>query len=944
MKHYTISILIAYAILFVPIVAAQTTVTGSVVDAETDQPLPGVQVIVKGTLSGTTTDLDGIYSIPTPVNGSILVFRFVGYSTQEFLISEGMNELDVRLFESVLGLEEVVVVGSRRLPRLVRESAVPVDVFGPRDLTSQASTDIDDILRTQIPSLNVQRHGIDEDATLVRPITLRGLSPDNIVVLVNGKRRHRSASIALFGSSLNTGSQGADKNMIPSIALKQVEVLRDGATAQYGADAVAGVFNMQLRDNSRGVHVRMQGGQYGGGDGTNLLGAVNIGLPLTGRGFLNLSMEYRNLDPTIRSGVRRDEALLNERGYPVRDPAQIWGNPTVSNSIVGFLNAGVDVGSHAHVYAFGGYGTRKSEGGFYFRAPGTSSARNAVFRNGSVRAVADLDEGDDIVCRDLVPSLDADFVTVSAFVARYKGQCFLFNEKFPGGFTPQFGADIYDLSATVGIRGGTDDGLRWDLSFAYGNSDINYFIYDTVNASMGPDTPTSFKPRGNEQREMTVSAGGSVPVGVSAFETPLNIAFGIEWHTEQFTTKSGDEASYLPGKYRFQGFSVGSNGYQGLNPKFADSWERPNVSAYVDLETDVNTRWTLGIAARYENYYEDFGSTLTGKFAGLYRATDRIRLRATASTGFRAPTPGQANLWALQTALSAKGDQLVEAGQLPPTHPIASALGGKELTEETARSISLGTVMDLSSDLTLTLDYFDIILQDRISLTGNIAISKEIQDIMDEANLLGGVENLQEVKFFSNDYDTRTRGIDLLLAYDTESESGNATQATVAWNWTVSRLVSFSEPREIDTFLDQKLSTPFTISLLTPRRQIEIERLNPEHRIVMMGRHVRGPLSGMLRLNYYDGWAACRNNSNACQTGGSVSLLDEYDSAIIVDVELGYRLFNDYRISFGVDNLFNTFPDAHEDETLSQGNIRPESTPWDYNGISYALRVTADIL
>ena len=941
MKYLTTSILVACAILFIPIVAAQVTITGTVVDAETEQPLPGVQVIVKGTLSGTTTDSDGMYSISTLGDGSTLVFRFVGYSTQEFLVSSGMNDLHVRLFQSVLGLEEVVVLGSRRLPRLARESAVPVDVFGPRDLASQFSTDIDDILRTQIPSFNVQRHGIDDEGTLVRPITLRGLSPDNVVVLVNGKRRHRSASMTLSGTSLNTGSQAVDMNMIPSIALKQVEVLRDGATAQYGADAVAGVFNMQLRENSRGVRVRMQGGQYGEGDGTNLLGAVNVGLPLTDRGFLNLSMEYRNADPTIRSGVRHDEALLNERGYPVRDPAQIWGSPKVSNSIVGFLNTGIDVSSNVHVYAFGGYGTRKSEGGFFFRSPGTPSARSAVFRNGSVRAVADLNESDDIICSDVVPSLDADFATVNAFVNQYKGQCFLFNEKFPGGFTPQFGADIYDLSATAGIRGGADDGLRWDLSFAYGNSDIDYFIYNTVNASMGPDTPTSFKPRGYEQQEMTVSAGGSFPIGVSAFETPLNIAFGVEWHTEQFTTEGGDEPSYLPGKYRFQGFSVGSNGYQGLNPKFADSWERPNLSTYFDLETDINTRWTLGIAARYENYYEDFGSTLTGKLAGLYRATDRIRLRATASTGFRAPTPGQANLWALQTA--GDGNELVETGQLPPTHPISSALGGKELTEETARSLSLGTVMDLSSELTLTLDYFDITLEDRISITGNIAISQEIQDIMDEANLLGGVMNLQEVKFFSNDFDTRTRGIDMLLAYDTESASGNATQATVAWNWTVSRLVSFSEPREINTFLDQKLSTPFTISLLTPRRQIEIERLNPEHRVVMMGRHVRGSLSGMLRLNYYDGWAACRNGSHACQTSSGVSLLDEYDSAVIVDVELGYRLFNNYRVSFGVDNLFNTFPDAHEAETMNQGNLRPESTPWDYNGISYVLRLTADI-
>jgi len=957
MKHI-FTVFCALTFLSLQVAVAQVQVQGTVTDAETEQPFPGVQINVKGTLIGTTTDVNGGFSLSVPEVGNTLVFRFVGYSTQEHLVTDGMTELDVRLFESVLGLEEVVVVGSRRLPRLVKDSAVPVDVFGPRDLASQASTDIDDILRTQVPSYNVQRYGIDDEATLVRPITLRGLSPDNVVVLVNGKRRHRSASMALLASSLNTGSQGADMNMIPSIALGRVEVLRDGATAQYGADAVAGVFNMQLRENSRGVHVRMQGGQYSEGDGTNFLAAANVGLPLTSNGFLNLSFEYRDADPTVRSGLRRDEGLLLERGYPGgstntpefgRDdpPAQVWGSPDVSNSLVGFLNAGIDVGSNMRIYAFGGYGQRTSEGGFYFRAPGTGSARSSVFRFGSgdsaVRAVADLNQNDDIVCSDVVPGLDSDFSAVQSFISQYSGQCYLFNQDFPGGFTPRFGADIYDLSATAGISGGADDGFRWDLSFGYGNSDIDYFIYNTVNASMGPDSPTSFDPRGYEQTEMTVSASGSLPVEIDAFATPLNVAVGVEWRREEFATIPGEEDSYRVGQYGEQGFSVGSNGYQGLNPKFAGTWDRPNFAAYVDFETDVTERWVLGLAGRYENYYNDFGSTLTGKFAALYRATDRIRLRGTASTGFRAPTPGQANLWALQTALAGTGDQLVETGQLPPTHPISAALGAEELTEETARSFTLGTVMDISQDLTLTVDYFDITLMDRISLTGNIPITPTMQTIMDEANLLGGVENLREIKFFSNDFDTRTRGIDFLLAYDVEDEEGNATQATIAWNWTAQRLVSFSAPRQISDFLGQQLSTPFTLSLLTPRRQIEIEAVNPEHRLVMMGRHVRGALHGMARLSYYDGWSACRNNSNSCVDGNDMSLLDDYDGAIIADLEVGYRLFDGYQISLGIDNLFNTFPDAHADETLSQGNIRPESTPWDYNGRAYVLRLVADL-
>ncbi len=959
----------------VSVVSAQVKISGNITDAETKLPLLGVQVVVKGTSFGTISDQDGNYSITVNEMGSILEFRFVGYGPQEFVISDETRTIDVSLSQSILSLEDVVVIGSRRLPRLIKDSAVPVDVFGPRDLISQTSTDIDDVLRTQIPSFNVQRHGIDDEATLVRPITLRGLSPDNVVVLVNGKRRHRSASLALLGSSLNTGSQGVDFNMIPSIALKQVEVLRDGAAAQYGADAVAGVFNMQLRDHPSGLQIRLQGGQYFGGDdiilrgidasdgklsnqettgkGGNFMAAINLGLPLTENGFINISAEYRDANPTIRSGLRRDEKLLNERGYPINNPVQIWGSPDVSNSLITFLNAGIDLSETTHLYAFGGYGQRKSEGGFYFRAPGTSSARSGVFRNGDVRAVADLKPNDTIDCAQLVPSLDATFAEISSFISKYQGDCFIFNELFPGGFTPRFGADITDISGTAGLRGGRYDGFQWDLSFGYGNSNIDYFIYNTINAALGPDTPTSFNPRGYQQEEITIAAAGSFPIEVNAFATPLNIAFGLEWHTEEFSTQAGDPDSYRDRSdrlYTRQGFSLGSNGYQGLNPEFEITQDRPNVAFYVDLETDVTSRWTLGVASRYENYYDDFGPTLTGKIASLYRVSDGFRFRGTVSTGFRAPTPGQANLWALQTALSGTGDQLVETGQLPPTHPISQALGGEELIEETALSFTLGSIVDITTDLTLTLDYFNISLNDRISLTGNIEITKEIQDIIArDPGVFGGATTLREIKFFSNDFDTNTQGIDLLLAFDYESPSGHATQASIAWNWTTTTLKDFSEPIEIHQFLDTRLSERFELSLLTPRRQVEAEELNPKNRIVAMGRHIRGPFSGMLRFNYYDGWSACRNNDNECgkreRNDDTVEyhLLDRFGSAIIVDAEIGFRFFDNYQFSFGIDNIFDTVPDAHIDETLSQGNIRPESTPWDYNGRAFVARLLIDL-
>ncbi len=924
---------------------AQVVVTGTVMDVDTQEPVPGATVIIENTTTGTITDVDGNFTLEIPSRASVILISFVGYASQTWVVPEGETVIHVRLRESVHSLEDVVVVGTRREPRLVKDSAVPIDVLGPRTLHSQASADFDDVLRTQVPSFNVQRHGIDDEGTLVRPITLRGLPADNVVVLVNGKRRHRSASIALLGSSLNNGAQGADLNMIPSIAIHQLEILRDGASAQYGADAVAGVMNMQLREGTRGLLIRMRGGQYlTEGDGEYGQVAFNVGLPLGSSGFVNLSMEWKDSAPTIRSGKRTDQALLEPRGYPVADPAQIWGSPDIDNSYVGFLNMGIDLSSNLHAYAFGGYGQRTSEGGFYFRSPGTGSARSSVFRIGSQRAVGDLDLDDEVDCQhhpDL-PGLDSNKAEVDAFINLTKGDCFMFNERFPGGFTPRFGADIKDHSIFAGLKGGNADGFNWDASFSLARSRIDYFIYNTINASLGLDTPTRFNPRSYQQDEWSAALVLGYPVNVGAFTSPLNVAFGVEIRDETFESVGGDKPSWDPGPYFDQGFSVGSNGYQGLNPKFAGEWSRPNFAAFLDLEADISDRWVVGAATRYENYYENFGSTLTGKLAALFRATDRISLRGTVSTGFRAPTPGQTNLQALQTALSADGDKLVETGQLPSTHPIAAGLGGKELTEETALSLSLGTVVELAEDITLTFDYFNINIKDRISLTGNIAVSDEIRMIMDERDILGGVQNLAEVKYFSNDFDTRTRGTDLLLAFDRQHDNDHASTITLAWNWTQHTLGNFSRPTEIHEFLGDPLSAPFGISILTPRRQIEIETLNPSHRIVASGRHLLGNLWGAVRLNYWGSWEACINNSNACESDAG-TLLHEFPNALLVDLEVGFIFARDYRFAIGADNVFGHYVRAVELETLSQGNARPTTTPYDYNGTHFYARFTADL-
>ncbi len=446
--------------------------------------------------------------------------------------------------------------------------------------------------------------------------------------------------------------------MIPSIAIKQFEVLRDGASAQYGADAVAGVFNLQLRDADHGFLLRSQAGQYHQGDGRYITVATNAGFPLTADGFVNVSLEYRNTEPTSRSVDQIAAKTLVQKGYPVNRPAIIWGNPDINHAMTGFVNAEVGLTPTTRLYGFGGYGQRSGNGSYFFRMSAGATARANVFRFGdgedAIRAVADLDPNDAIDCLGLedLPPLDSNFDAVQSFVDKYQGSCYLFNEDFPYGFTPRFGADISDISGAVGIRGITQTGLTWDISGTAGRSFMDYFIKNTVNASWGPLNPPEFRQRDFVQQEFSVNVDMSYPVDIASFYSPLNIAVGALWRTEIFETRPGDSLSWAVGPYVKQGeytFSVGSNGDQGIPPQYAGRWSRPNYAAYIYLESDLAQSFQLGMAVRFENFYNDFGTTLTGKISALWRTTPVVSLRGSASTGVRAPTPGQVNLQNIQT-------------------------------------------------------------------------------------------------------------------------------------------------------------------------------------------------------------------------------------------------------------------------------------------------------
>ncbi len=568
-------------------------------------------------------------------------------------------------------LEEVVVVGTRRSARSPGTLPVPVDVLDGADLAAYGNGDMLDALASVVPSYNVGREPISDAATLIRPANLRGLPADSTLVLVNGKRRHRGAVIGEFVAGINKGAQAVDIAPLAAIALKRVEVLRDGASAQYGSDAIAGVLNFVLENDPHLRRLRMQFGSTYEGDGDQITVSGGIGSHLGERGFATLSFELQDSAPTSRGSQDPQATYLIENGYEgVADPVVIWGSPDVEDDFKVLVNAAVEAGT-GELYGFGTWSGRDVDGSFFYRNPNT---RSGVFADGTGNLlVADLTPGDGDPCRT-VPIVDglANRSALAEVVA--DPNCFAFNEWFPSGFTPRFGGEVSDTSVVVGWRGHRSGGFGYDFSVSAGRNEVVYRIRKTVNASYGPNTPTAFDLGSQIQFERLVNADFTLPIDIGA-ASDLHIAFGVQHHEETFEMSAGDTESWAPGGFETQGFSVGSNGFQGFSADVAGRFSRKSHSAYVQLDLDVTDRWLVDGAFRYERY-GDFGSTTNGKFATRFEVAPTFTLRGSVSTGFRAPSIGQSNL--RRAATTVVDGQLVESLTLPPTNPVAILKGGRQ--------------------------------------------------------------------------------------------------------------------------------------------------------------------------------------------------------------------------------------------------------------------------
>jgi len=823
-------------------------------------------------------------------------------------------------------LEEVVVTGTRREGVLPTETLSPVDVISGELVGRQAAFDLTDSLSKLSPSLNTQRFPIADGTAFIRPVTLRNLSPDQTLVLVNGTRRHRSALVNLQLAPLgdvNQGSQAVDFGAIPSAAVKRVEVLRDGASAQYGSDAIAGVVNVILNDADEGLTISTQYGEYGKeSDGERFSISANAGFKLGDNGFLNVTLERSTSDTTSRGVQHFRAAVVDDFVSPSEIPydglGQRWGDPDVESEKL-FINAGIALSDTVELYGHLSYMQGESVGGFFYRHPVLDpsagfAAHDSLQVDGDGDFIPDNAPQpliDSIVADGLDPAdyLVADGSSPSGYVLRNP-----IYDQFPGGYGPLLGAEIEDYGIVLGAKGDLDNGLSWDVRVRRAENEVVYSLEQTINPSLGINSPTSFAPGDLTQEESSVNADF-----VKTFDdSPLNFAFGFEWRNETYTIGAGDQASVEQGPTYAQ-FGVGSNGFQGFDPAAAGEWKSDSYAAYIDLETDITDRFSAAFALRYEEY-EEFDSTIDWKLSGRYEINEQLAVRATANTGFRAPTPGQVNTLNGTTSADSTG-KLIPNFTYPVDHPIATALGAEELTSEESQSYTLGLVYEPLDNLSVTLDYYRIEVDDRIALQADAVELSDVPTLEalgmsnTDANLLVG----SLAGYFVNGFDSKVTGIDLAVTAD----------FTVGEGLLIADLRYNHNQQEISGVKPGALNGD---------RIYDLENYVPEDSAVLTFSYARDIFDTYIRVNYYGDWGATGGIFGA----GDASDAVRYGSATTVDLEASLTFDEKYTLTVGGDNVFDEYPD--DEGNVVAGLIGAKyslTSPFGFNGAFWYVRASA---
>jgi iron complex outermembrane receptor protein len=872
-------------------------ITGTVWDTDENAPVVGASVIIKGSSVGTITDVYGKFNLTVNTGDNELLVRFVGYKQMTVDISSG-SSFEISLESDLLNLTELVVIGSRNENRTALETPVPVDVINVAEIANNSpQISVTQLLNYVAPSFSSNTQTISDGTDHIDPASLRGLGPDQVLVLINGKRRHNSSLVNVNGT-FGRGSVGTDLNAIPVAAIKRIEVLRDGAAAQYGSDAIAGVINIVLKDQVNQLDINATTGAYisenseGNMDGEQVQLNMNYGLPIGKEGYINLTGNFDNRgytnrmkewEGTIFSGYNNPnytgapgdditDSELTRRGLTRSDFNMRVGQSAVENAGL-FLNSVVPLSSDAEFYAFGGINVRNGDAAGFYRLPNQNRTVTDVYSN---------------------------------------------------GFLPEIHSNISDKSIAAGIRGSVND---WNIDFSntFGTNSFNYNIQNTLNASLEASSPTSFDAGGFAFKQNTTNIDIN-RYWDNVFEG-FNLAFGSEYRVENYSIAAGEEGSYK--NYGLGSYVVSNTGdstlivdgagpintvfdplgrprpggsqvFPGFSPANEVNAFRANVAAYVDVEADITESFFLTAALRYERY-DDFGDTFNWKLAGRFAVSDNFALRGAASTGFRAPSLHQLNFNSTSTIFV--DGVAFEVGTFSNDSRPAQLLGIPQLKQETSNNFSAGFTSTFG-DFSLTTDGYIILISDRIVYTGQFsgnatgtASEQEIARLLQQANA-------NQAAFFANAIDTKTTGLDVVLTHSARFGSQHTLRSTLA--------ATFSQ-----TLLDGDVkSSPLLVgkedTYFDRSSKIYLEAATVRTKLNLTFNYTNKKFNAMLRNVYFGSVEEATNTEANAQT---------FDPKVVTDLTFGYQMNDVFKLSLGFNNLLDVYPDEAIAANQSDGRF-----------------------
>ncbi|HET9746814.1 MAG TPA: TonB-dependent receptor [Chitinophagaceae bacterium] len=839
---------------------SQTAILRGTVKDVNGLPLAGASVILDGTRRGTVSDASGNYELKVAPGTYTLVISYVGVVTQRKQITATANMVSENNFDMQNSgeLNRIIVVGSRSATnRSSTQTPVPVDVITGRELTLTGQVEPTQMINFVAPSYNSSRQTVADGTDHIDPATIRGLGPDQTLVLVNGKRRYNTALLNVNGT-IGRGSVGTDLNAIPAAAIERVEVLRDGASSQYGSDAIAGVINVVLKKNSSGTSLYGHWGKTYEGDGEVQQIGLNKGFSLGNQGgYLNISGDIRHRDPTNRSGnytgtvytnnVALDEQLIAQRGFSRKNNMHI-GNSEVYN-YGGLINMGLPLAKNVQFLLTAGVNYRDGKAAGFYRYPKQTS-----------QVIAEL---------------------------------------WPDGFLPEINSIIRDRYLTAGLEGKFAGSWNWDLSQAIGGNSFRFDITNSNNASqyaLKETAPTEFyagKLRFNQYTSnLNISRDFGAQLGLKSF----NVALGGEFRKDNYGIHEGEPASYLnydPASGRVGGAQV----FPGFQPSNAVDAKRNVFGGYADIETDITDKLLLNGAGRYE-HYSDYGSSVAGKLAIRYQVIKPVAVRAAVSNGFRAPSMHQRYFSAISTVFiqTSQGLQPFQQGTFRNNSLVAGAFGIPGLDAEKSTNYSVGLTSRLiKNKMAITIDGYLIDIDDRIVLSSSFRRfdAPEANAVNTILNQYPDLSDVSAVIFFTNAIDTRTKGIDAIISFADKLGAGTLAITGAA---NINKTEVLGDAR-VSTITDATLQA----RLFARDEKGRYEEAQPRHKI-------------SVNLNYRIGkWTFNARSTSfgkvATRDPGNPALDEFFSEKMVTDASMSYKVKNFASITIGANNIGNVYPD-----------------------------------